>query len=287
MSLLDAVWLGIVQGLTEFLPVSSDGHLTLAHAFLGATSSEDLFFDLMLHLGTLIAVFAIFGRDFVRFAGEALRGLGTIGELGVSGALERSEGLRMVCLILVASVPTAIIGLLLKDSVESHAFSIPAVAIMIMINGVTLWSSQYAPKPRENEPPRPLSVAGIGFKEAVLIGIAQGLAVLPGISRSGSTIVTSLWLRAERERAAQFSFLLAIPAILGAFVLQLDRESVQHALQNPVPYVVGTLISAVVGVGALRLLVRLLREARFYRFAWYCWLLGLVALGAHALSQRS
>jgi undecaprenyl-diphosphatase len=129
-------------------------------------------------------------------------------------------------------------------------------------------------------------VAGIGPKEALLIGIAQGLAVLPGISRSGSTIVASLWLGAQRERAAQFSFLLAIPAILGAFVLQLDRESVEIALANPTPYVIGTLISALVGVGALRLLVVLLREARFYRFAWYCWLLGIVALAAHSFAQR-
>jgi undecaprenyl-diphosphatase len=277
MPLLDAIWLGIVQGLTEFLPVSSDGHLTLAHILLGAQGSEDLFFDLMLHLGTLVAVFTVFGRDVVHFGGEALRGLSTIPARGLSGALEDSEGLRLLLLIVIASVPTAIIGLLLKDAVESHAFGLSAVAGMIMLNGVTLWSARSAPQHVHVEP-RPRTVAGIGPWQAFLIGIAQGLAVLPGISRSGSTIVASLWLGAERERAAQFSFLLSIPAILGAFVLQLDRESLQHAADNPLPYVVGTLISAVVGVVALRVVIRLLRAARFHHFAWYCWALGAVAL---------
>jgi undecaprenyl-diphosphatase len=145
-----------------------------------------------------------------------------------------------------------------------------------MLNGVTLWSSRFAPHERTST--NPLSVAGITPGAAFLIGIAQGLAVLPGISRSGSTIVSSLWLGAERKRAAQFSFFLAIPAILGAFVLQLDRESVVIALDNPVPYAVGALLSAVVGVVALRLLLRLLQTARFHHFAWYCWLLGAVAL---------
>jgi undecaprenyl-diphosphatase len=277
MSLLDAIWLGIVQGLTEFLPVSSDGHLALAHAFLEAVGSEDLFFDLMLHLGTLVAVFMVFGGDVVRFGGEALHGLGAIPSRGLRGAWNESEGLKLVVLIGIASVPTAIIGLMLKDAVESHAFSLPAVAGMIMLNGVTLWSARSAPQ-HEHVEPALNAVAGITPLKAFLIGIAQGLAVLPGISRSGSTIVASLWLGAERQRAAQFSFLLSIPAILGAFVLQADRESLEHALHNPVPYAVGTVISALVGVVALRVVIRLLRSARFHHFAWYCWALGAVAL---------
>jgi undecaprenyl-diphosphatase len=277
MKLIDALWLGVVQGLTEFLPVSSDGHLSLAHHFLGSVSSEDLFFDLVLHLGTLIAVFVVFGRDVVHFTREGLAGIARIGKDGWAAALEGSEGLRLAILLVLASVPTAIIGLLLKEPVESHAFSAAGVAIMIMINGLTLWSSRFVP-PRPQRPDGPYYVAGIGPKQALLIGIAQGLAVLPGISRSGSTIVASLWLGAERQRAAQYSFLLSIPAILGAFVLQLDRESMALAMENPAPYALGALVSAVVGVLALRLVLRLLQSARFHHFAWYCWALGALAL---------
>ena len=108
--------------------------------------------------------------------------------------------------------------------------------------------------------------------------------MLPGISRSGSTIVASLWLGAERQRAAQYSFLLSIPAILGAFVLESDRESLAQALANPLPYALGTLISAVVGVFALRIVLRLLQAARFHHFAWYCWGVGALALCALWLS---
>jgi undecaprenyl-diphosphatase len=284
MPLLDAIWLGIVQGLTEFLPVSSDGHLTLAHILLGAQGSEDLFFDLMLHLGTLVAVFTVFGGDVLRFGGEALRGLGAIPARGLANAWHESEGLRLVTLLVIASVPTAIIGLLLKHAVESHAFSTPAVAGMIMLNGVTLYSARFT-EHDEHVGHAPNAVAGITPLRAFLIGIAQGLAVLPGISRSGSTIVASLWLGAERQRAAQFSFLLSIPAILGAFVLEADREALQHALANPLPYAVGTLISALVGVVALRIVIRLLRSARFHHFAWYCWVLGAVALVASLVTN--
>jgi undecaprenyl-diphosphatase len=240
----------------------------------------------MLHLGTLVAVFTVFGGDILHFTREALRGLAAIRREGLSAALAANEGLRLAALIVVASVPTAIIGLLLKDSVESHAFSPAGIAVMIMINGVILWSSRFVTQ-RPERPDGRWTVAGIGPKQALLIGIAQGLAVLPGISRSGSTIVASLWLGADRQRAAQYSFLLSIPAILGAFVLETDREAVAHALATPLPYVLGTIISALVGVLALRLVLRLLQAARFHHFAWYCWGLGLLALLALGLLPGS
>jgi undecaprenyl-diphosphatase len=277
MSLFDALWLGIVQGLTEFLPVSSDGHLTLAHTFLGASSSEDLFFDLVLHLGTLVAVLIVFGADIVRFGREAVLGCLAVPARGLRGACEDSEGLRITLLLFLSTLPTAVIGLLLKKSVESHAFSTRAVAIMIMLNGVTLWLSRYAPQVKPAEP-GPFNAIGITPLRAFLIGIAQGLAVLPGISRSGSTIVALLLLGAERERAAQFSFLLSVPAILGAFVLTLDRDSLAVGMANPGPYLLGALVAAGVGVVALKVVLGLLRAARFHHFAWYCWALGALTL---------
>ncbi|HKO91059.1 MAG TPA: undecaprenyl-diphosphate phosphatase [Polyangiaceae bacterium] len=282
MPLLDALWLGIVQGLTEFLPVSSDGHLALAHTFLKASSGEDLFFDLVLHLGTLLAVLLVFGKDLWRFTRESVAGLLAIPRLGLRGAFEAQEGLRVATLLLIATLPTAVIGLLLKKSVESHAFSTAAVAAMIVINGVTLWLSRYAPW-LTPAGPGPLNELGITPVRAFVIGVAQGLAVLPGISRSGSTIVALLLLGAERERAAQFSFLLSVPAIVGAFVLTLDRESLALGLANPAPYVLGAVVAAVVGIVALKIVLGLLRRARFYHFAWYCWLLGGAVLVGLAL----
>jgi undecaprenyl-diphosphatase len=276
MSLLDALWLGVVQGLTEFLPISSDGHLSLAHTFLGASSSEDLFFDLVLHLGTLLAVLLVFGRDLLAFTRDALAALGGLRAHGLRGTLERSEGLRLGLLMGIALVPTAIIGLLLKKPVEEHAFSSAGVAALIFLNGVTLWLCRYAPQVAPSAD-GPLHAIGLTPLRAVLVGLAQGLAVLPGISRSGSTIVALLLLGAQRERAAQFSFLMSIPAILGAFLLTMDRESVALGLADPAPYLLGTAVSALVGVGALKAVVGLLRAAQFHYFAWYCWAVGGLA----------
>jgi undecaprenyl-diphosphatase len=276
MSLLDALWLGVVQGLTEFLPVSSDGHLALAHAFLGASSSEDLFFDLVLHLGTLFAVLLVFGRDLVHFTRDALVALRALPKHGLRATLAQSEGLRLGVLMVLALVPTAVIGLLLKKPVEEHAFSSAGVAALIFVNGVTLWLSRYAPLLAPSETGA-LHAIGLTPMRAILVGIAQGLAVLPGISRSGSTIVALLLLGAQRDRSAQFSFLMSIPAILGAFVLTLDRGSLAAGLADPAPYLLGTAVSAVVGVVALRAVVGLLHAAQFHHFAWYCWGLGGLA----------
>jgi undecaprenyl-diphosphatase len=182
----------------------------------------------------------------------------------------------MGLLIGVASLPTAIIGLLLKKPVESHAFGITATGTFLMINGVTLWLSRYARPPLTD--PRPLHLDGLGPGKAMVIGIAQGLAVLPGISRSGSTIVAALLLGGERARAAQLSFLMAVPAISGALLLQLSSMRLDEALANPAPYVVGTVVSGLVGIVALRLLLNMLKAARFHHFAWWCWGVGLLAI---------
>lgn len=284
MSLLEAFLLGTLQALTEFLPVSSSGHLRLAHAFFGETAPEDLLFDLVLHLGTLAAVAVVFGKDIVGFVRSAGSGLRDMGRKGPRAALEGSEGLRMAVLIVLASVPTAIIGMLLKKPLESQAIGVVGVSLLLIANGAALWSSRSVPATQAEPKPHPLSVSGITPAKALLIGIAQGIAVLPGISRSGSTIVAALWLGAQRERAAQFSFLLAIPAILGAFVLQLgshDEAAGQDSTSTA--HLVGFAISAGLGVVALKLLLKLLRSARFHQFAWYCWGLGALALAAYAL----
>ena len=283
MSLVEALLLGTLQALTEFLPVSSSGHLRLAHAFLGQAAPDDLLFDLVLHLGTLAAVAVVFGRDILGFAKSAGVGLMRAARLGPAAAIRESEGLRMTLLIVLASIPTAIIGILLKKPLESQAIGVVGVALLLVANGAALWSSRFVP-PTKASTESPWGVSGITPGKALLIGVAQGIAVLPGISRSGSTIVAALWLGAQRERAAQFSFLLAIPAILGAFVLQAGSySSLAENDAQLTAYLLGGAVSAGLGIAALRLLLKLLRSARFHHFAWYCWGLAALALVARSL----
>lgn len=274
MRILDALWLGLIQALTEFLPVSSSGHLRLAHAWLGAEAPDDLLFDLLLHLGTLAAVVVIYRERLLELTRSGLAGLGPLLH-GPRAALAAHEGLRMALLLIIATVPTGIIGVLLKSSMEGDFFGVPAVSTLLLLNGGVLWASR-----RESGRPgsdSPMAVAGIGPREALIIGIAQGIAVLPGISRSGMTIVTALTLGADRMRAAQFSFLLSIPAILGAVVLKLgDGPLALHGAATS--YLIGTLTAAIGGAFALLLLLRMLREAQLHRFAWYCWALGAAGL---------
>lgn len=270
MSLLDALWLGILQALTEFLPVSSSGHLRLAHALLGAQAPDDLLFDLMLHVGTLAAVVVVYRRDLAKLIYETATGLRALPG-GIRTAFETHEGLRLTLLLGLATLPTGVIGVLLKDLLEGDALGVRAVCALLILNGGVLWLSRRPAKSHRAD--GPFSVAGIGPWQALAIGVAQGIAVLPGISRSGMTIVTALLLGADRMRAAQFSFLLSIPAILGAVMLKVGDTS--FALDgNGAAYALGTATSAVGGALALWQLLRMLRAAQFHHFAWYCWALG-------------
>lgn len=276
MNLVDAALLGTVQALTEFLPVSSSGHLRLGAAWLDIEGGHDLLFDIVLHLGTLAAVLGIYGARIATLVRDLGAKLGALRQ-GPRAWLEASEGARMLLLTLVATLPTGVIGLLLSDPLEGDAVGPRMVGALLVLNGGVLWYSKRFHDEGE-APDRPLSIGGIGPREALLIGIAQGVAVLPGISRAGMTIVTALALGAKRMKAAEFSFLLSIPAILGASVLAFDLDAVRASASGADAYVVGALVSAGVGVAALLGLLRLLRAAQFHRFAVYCWLLGALAI---------
>lgn len=283
MNALDAVLLGTIQGLTEFLPVSSSGHLRLGTAFLGLQEGHDLLFDIVLHLGTLLAVVAVYRQRIGFLLADVFRHLGDL-RYGLLGWLKRSEGTRYAMLVVIATLPTGIIGVLLKDLISGDAFGVRAVGGLLLLNAALLaLSKRYngadAPAdPKAIDAERPYAVGGIGPREALLIGIMQGLAVLPGISRSGTTIVTALALGAWRMKAAEFSFLLSIPAILGATLVEFDLDAIASASGGAQVYLIGAIISSAVGVIALLGLLRLLRSAQFHHFAWYCALVGLAAL---------
>lgn len=261
MSLLDAIFLGIVQGLTEFLPISSDGHLAIAQHYLPGFTRPGLFFDVMLHVGTLGAILLYFSRDVARLTTSLWR----------KGSEARRDR-RMIGLIVIASLPTAVIGLALKDHVEQWAGNMAVVGAMLILTGTLLFvCERYRRGSRRGE-------GALSTGDALLTGIAQGLAVLPGLSRSGSTIATLLFRGVDGETAARFSFLMAIPAIAGAALLSL-KDLDRLADGNLPACLAGTGVAFLVGMLAIRLLLGLIRRQRLLCFTWYCWLVGLLLIG--------
>ena len=257
--MLSAALLGLVQGLTEFLPVSSSGHLVLFQQFLEAPQ-EDLLFDLILHLGTLVPVVLVFRRDLVDMATAPFR---------ERGPLPQRPATRLLGLLILASIPTAIIGLVFQDQFEA-LFSTPSTLVLTFaMTGALLFGT------------RALAAGQIGVPQmtpamALAIGTVQGLAIAPGISRSGSTIAVALFLGLNRDLAGRFSFLLSIPAILGAFLLKANEVEL-GSLDIP-PLMVGGLVAATAGYLALKLLLRTVRTGDFSRFCWYCWSVAILAL---------
>ena len=275
MDLLAAILLGLVQGATEFLPVSSSGHLKLGEALLG-TAEPDLLFDIVLHVGTLVAVCAVYRADILGVVSGCWKAARAVsrGE-GLDGALA-PEGARLALLVILASIPTAFIGLALKKSLPD--ITPTAVGALLIVNAAVLVVSKTQPRgwlvPRTR-----LALWRIGIAGALAIGVIQGIAVLPGLSRSGLTITAALLVGVIRVDAARFSFLLSIPAILGALVLEFDPKLFSDAQGVRLfQYGVGALVAAVSGYLCLRLLIRLLRRAAFHHFAWYCVAVGLTAI---------
>ena len=271
MEVLDAVILGIIQGLTEFLPVSSSGHLVLGGELLGLEESH-LTFDVVVHVATLIATLGFY-RASVAGIGRALIGnLASVFKPAtwLDGFRAWPE-LRLLFLILVGSCPTAVIGLLFKDELEGLFGNPRLVSGMLLVTAGILWLTT-----RPNDSAR--GISNMKVRDALLIGFIQGFAVVPGISRSGSTIACALLLGIERELAARFSFLLSVPAILGALLLQvLDVLEAGHHLE-PVPMVAGFVAAVVVGVGALMMLIPLVNQGRLHYFALYLVPVGILGI---------
>ncbi len=268
LSILEAIVLGIIQGLTEWLPVSSSGHLVLAQQYLGL--EVDVFFDILLHLGTL-AVILVFYRDTVMQAIGALPGVLEEHSKGRSWreVWWANPHRRLALLVVVGSVPTAIIGFVFEEALIGFFTSTRVVGVALLATGTWLFLVRFAPEP---DPERP------GVWGALLVGLAQGAAIVPGVSRSGATIGMALQGRVEPEHAVRFSFLLSVPAIAGAALLQADRASLATAAAAWPTYLTGMVVAAIVGYGALWLLVRIVERRGFTHFCWYCWVLGAIVL---------
>ncbi|WP_419660406.1 UppP: undecaprenyl-diphosphatase (Bacitracin resistance protein) [Desulfosarcina variabilis str. Montpellier] len=275
MNTVEAIVLGVVQGLTEFLPVSSSGHLVLFQNLFGLQEPE-LLFDICLHVGTLAAVLVVFFREIVEILIALVRIPGQIKPAGGLLRLFRTDPqVRMALLIVVGSIPTAIIGLLFKEITDQLFGSTAIVGCMLIVTGSVLWLTRLVRK-------KGRSITDATFMDALIIGVVQGLAILPGISRSGSTISAALFLGLDRKVAGRYSFLLSIPAIVGALVLGMDEPE----LQTSIPLgtiVVGSVASALVGWLALVILLRVVDRGQLHRFTPYCWLVGVITIGLYLI----
>ncbi len=260
MSWWEALVLGVVQGATEFLPVSSSGHLVITQQLL-AVDVEGVLFEVAVHVATLVSILLVYRTRVGELAAGAFRG-------------ER-DAWRYIGLVVLATVPAAVIGLGFEDRIEAFFEDGWVTGVGLLLTGAILWSSRAALR---RDP-----AASPDARAALLIGLAQSLALVPGVSRSGTTVVVALWLGIEAREAAAFSFLMAIPAIAGAAVLQ-----VPSLLEGP-PAVgasalgVGALAAAVTGVLAIRTFVLLLERRTFYHFAVYVWIVGVAFLAWLAL----
>lgn len=251
MSLLEALILGFIQGATEFLPVSSSGHLVMGQAFMDIRL-PGVAFEIAVHVATLASVLLVYRkrvRDLV------------VGLLKREGKAWRYGGL-----LVLATIPAAVVGVGLGDFIEG-LFDSPVVAgVALLLTGSFLWTTKWALERSPSGTP--------GVLVAILMGVAQAFAIIPGISRSGATVVAGLWMGVEAEEAAAFSFLMAVPAILGAAVLEAPELMDAGVSLGVMVLLLGALVAAITGILAIRIFVSMLKHRSFHRFGPYCWAAG-------------
>jgi len=268
LELLKAIILGIVQGLTEFLPVSSSGHLVIGSELLNF-QEQGVVFDVCLHLGTLVSVIIVFREELLAMVKAP------IALLRGSGDANDHHYFRWDMYVVLATLPAVFVGLFFKDAIQQLFSSILVAYCMLVVTGVLMIIAQYIP---ERDKP-------VNWYRSILVGCAQACAILPGLSRSGSTIFVGMYLGISREKIARFSFIMSIPAILGAAVLQFGElfrnPPTNDALLN---LAAGTVMSAVAGYFAIKLLLDIIRRNRLQWFGYYCLLLAAVGLIHHFLS---
>lgn len=253
MNIFQAVFLGLIQGLTEFIPVSSSGHLVIAQSFL-EIREEQILFNVILHIGTLIPIFIIFWSDIKDII------------------LLKKEKRKETFYILLAIIPTGIIGILFEDFFENLFANAYLTAFMLIITGLILYVTEKIENGKKE-------VEDLKFWQPLLVGLAQGAAIIPGISRSGTTIAASLFQGLNREAAARFSFLMSIPVIGGAGLLQALKVFESGEFNLDLTIVISGFLAAVVsGYFAIKILLKVLAENKLNYFSYYCWLVAAVVI---------
>jgi len=266
LSILDAVLLAILQGITEFLPVSSSGHLVLAQQLLNLQDPQLLTFDVFVHFGTLISVVIVFWKDIL----EMMRSFfSAIAFFKFKEHYEDKEHFRLGIAILIGSIPAGVIGLTYRQQIEDAFTDTKLVAMNLVITGLILFLTRLA---------RPIEGKKVGIISSIVIGFAQAIAILPGISRSGSTMSAALYLKISPLQAARFSFLLSVPVIAGAALLEIVALIKHGTNIGFLPILVGTFTAAIAGYAAIKLLLRIMEKGKFSWFSFYCLAIGILGI---------
>ena len=248
ISIIEAIVLGIIQGITEWLPISSSGHLVLLQNFFNV--QPPLIFDIMLHIGSLFVIFIVFFKDIKKLVLGILKG--------------DKKQIKLFLLLIIATIPIALIGFFFNDLIKNIFNDLRTVGFSLIITSILLFSTKIKRKKRK-----------LNVKNIFLIGIAQGLAILPGVSRSGATISLGLIQGIEKKEIITLSFLMFIPAILGALLLEINNVS---KISNITPLVIGTLTAIITGFFSLRFLIKIIKKNKFHNFGYYCLGLGIIIL---------
>jgi undecaprenyl-diphosphatase len=265
MSLMEAVILGIVQGLTEPLPVSSSAHLVIVPALIPGFHQPSVAFDVLLHLGTLLAVVFFLRREIGELLTSPLPGNGPGADTG-----EKTANRRMVLWLAIATFLTGVVGILLKDRIERLFESVETTAFMLLITGILLFLSDRVKTNQRRK-------GEMNLTDGIVLGLVQAVALIPGISRSGSTITFGIFRGLERKTSATFSFLLSIPAISGAVILK-SADLLRLPARDLPALGAGFLAAAVTGFLSLKLLFAIINKTGLSLFAYYCWFVGAATL---------
>ena len=273
MTILQAMFLGLVQGVAEFLPISSSGHLSVFQNLLGLNTGEtdNLFFDVLLHLATLASVCFVYWKDIKTIAADCLGFVRGIGHPVPGQEKVRYPGARMLMLMFFATLPLFLI-LPIKDTVEKLYYSTAFIGIALLLTGCMLYVADRMPRGGKR-------VNGTRIRDALIVGVCQAIATAPGLSRSGTTITAGLATGMDRSFAVKFSFLISIPAVLGANILSLVKAFKNGVDWKLLPaYLLGMLVAAVSGYFSIRLIRYISKKGKFGWFAYYCWFAGLVTI---------
>lgn len=288
MDIINAIILGLVQGIAEFLPISSSGHLAIMKQILHMNTDTGLIFDVLLHLGTLMAIFIAFWKDIKELVVE---GFMIIGDcfinvtrfLKISDTKEKAAYRkvlstpyrRFVMLIIISTIPTGIIGVIFQDRIEQAALTLLVPGLSLILTSILLTIADRLNTGKKTE-------ADASYKDAGLIGMAQGIAILPGLSRSGTTITACLIRGFDRSFAVKYSFIMSMPAVLGAALIELKDFSTDMLDQSEVfGYIIGTIVAGVVGYICIKTMLVIVRGKKFKYFAYYCFIIGLIAVIGH------
>lgn len=288
MSLIQAILMGIIQGLTEFLPVSSSGHLAIFKNVFGVNTGMKMTFDILLHVGTLIAVFIVYWADIKKMIIEGVKiiidvcaNIGVFFSNRFKGTEKKYRRIvsgsyrKFVVLVIVSTIPTGIIGVVFKDLVEKAQASMLIVGVCLLITACELMIADRTVPGRKTP-------KNISYLNAAGIGVAQGIATLPGISRSGTTITVCLLCGFDKRFAVKYSFIMSIPAIMGAAILDVKDIFAESLTASEIgSYIAGTAVSAVVGFFCIKFVLSLVRNRKFKYFGFYCIIMGLLAILYH------